>query len=303
MDTLDSLIEFITVVEHGSFSSAARQLGVSVSHVSRQIASLESRLNTQLFVRTTRQMVLTEPGHRLFERSQTLVEDLLAAQDSVRATQDILEGDIRISLGGKFAEDRLVPVLARFASEHPGVRLDLDMSARNVDLLAEGFHLAVRMGPLQSSSSLVARRLASVPMVVVCARRLLEGLQPIETPSELPVGLCLRLAGRPWEFIGDGQHVKVEPSGRISSNSGSALLRAAIGGLGIVNLPAYYLGASTENEELVQLFPEWQSAERPTFYLVFPSSRHIPTRIRRLVDYLQEHSSGLEADLTAGLAF
>lgn len=303
MNTLDSLIEFVTVAQLGSFSSAARHLGVSVSHVSRQIAALEGRLNTQLFVRTTRQMVLTEPGRRLFERSEALIEELFAAQDSLLATQDVVEGDIRISLGGKFAEDRLIPLLASFALEHPGVRLDLDVSARNVDMLAEGFHLAVRMGPLQSSSSLVAKRLVSVPTVVMAARRLLDTLAPIDVPSDLPPALCLRLAGRPWEFIRGGQHVKVEPAGRISSNSGSAMLHAAVSGLGIVNVPAYYLGSFGQREELVQLLPSWQSAERPTFYLVFPSSRHIPAHVRRLVDYLQSHGDRLNADLTSGLAF
>jgi DNA-binding transcriptional LysR family regulator len=204
MTPLDGMLEFVAVVERGTFTGAARQLGVSVSHVSRQIADLEGRLSAQLFVRTTRQMNLTEPGRRLFETCRPLLEDILRAQQTVLETHDVIEGPIRISLAGKFAEEHLVPMLTRFCTEHPAIQLDLDVSARNVDLVGEGFDLAVRMGPLASSSALVATRLLSVPMVVLASPKLLRKLPAIASPAGLPPEWCLP-AGSPALGVRQGQ--------------------------------------------------------------------------------------------------
>ena len=286
MSALDGLLEFVAVVERTTFTGAARQLGVSVSHISRQIAELEARLAVQLFTRTTRQMALTDAGHRLFDASQPLLEELLRAQENMLAAHDALGGDIRISLAGKFAEEQLVPLLTAFCRQHPQIRLELDVSARNVDLVGEGFHLAVRMGPLASSSSLAATRLTSVPMVVLASPTLLRALPPIHAPADLPAALCLPLVGRPWDFIKEQQRVSVEPGGRIASNSGAVLTRAALDGLGIVNVPAYYAANLGGADGLQRLLPDWGSVAQSTFYIVFPAARHMPVRVRRLVDYL-----------------
>lgn len=290
MTGLDGLLEFIAVVERGTFTGAARQLGVSVSHISRQIAELEARLAVQLLTRSTRQMVLTEAGRRLFEASQPLLEELLRAQENLQEANDAVSGDIRISLAGKFAEEQLVPLLTSFCVLHPDVRLDVDMSARNIDILAEGFHLAVRLGPLESSSSLVATRLTSVPLQVLASRALLNTLQPIRTPADLPPALCLRLVNRPWEFVKEGQRISVAPAGKLESNSGAVLIRAALDGLGIVNVPAYYASSQSGAAGLQRLLRDWASVEQSTFYIVFPAARHMPTRVRRLIDYLQSQS-------------
>jgi len=287
MNPLDGMLEFIAVVQQGTFTGAARQLVVSVSHVSRQIADLERRLSAQLFVRTTRQMQLTDPGRRLFETSQPLLEDLLRAQQAVLDTQDVIEGSIRISLVGKFAEEHLVPMLTRFCTEHPAVQLDLDVSARNVDLVGEGFDLAVRLGPLASSSSLVATRLVSVPMFVLASQKLLRKLPTIQSPAGLPPQWCLPLVHRPWEFVKGERREDVKPSGRFSSNSGSAAIQAALDGLGIVNVPAYYAQAVIADGRLKRILEDWNSVEESVFYLVFPAARHRPLRVRRLIEFLQ----------------
>lgn len=298
INSLECLVEFVAVADSGSFTAAARRLDVSVSHVSRQVAALEARLNAQLFVRTTRKMHLTEAGRRLFEVCQPLIHELLSAQDAVIDAQEEITGDIRISLAGKFAEQQLVPLLARFAALHPGICLDLDVSARNIDLVGEGFHLAVRMGPLESSNALVATRLISVPMVLLASQVLLDGLPRMGGPADLPPDKCLCLVGRSWEFVLGKERHRLTPTGRISSNSGAVLLQAATAGLGIVNVPAYYATHFHEESGLVRLFPEWRSAEKSIFYLVFPAARHMPLRIRRLIDYLQEHV----ADIDFGVA-
>jgi DNA-binding transcriptional LysR family regulator len=287
MSRLDGMVEFIAVVERGTFTGAARQLGVSISHVSRQIADLEARLSAQLFVRTTRQMQLTEPGRRLFEICQPLMADLLQAQQTVLEAHDVIEGPIRISLAGKFAEEHLVPLLTRFCTEHPAIQLDLDVSARNVDLVGEGFDLAVRMGPLASSSSLVATRLLSVPMLVLASPALLHTLPPIQSPADLPPHWCLPLVQRPWEFVKGERREGVKPAGRFASNSGAAAIQAALDGLGIVNVPAYYAHAVVADGRLERVLEDWASVEESVFYLVLPAGRHRPLRVRRLIEFLQ----------------
>ena len=288
MRSLDGMFEFIAVVEGGTFTRAARQLAVSVSHVSRRIADLEGRLSAQLFVRTTRQMQLTEPGRRLFESSRPLLQDLLRAQQAVLETHDVIEGPIRISLAGKFAEEHLVPMLTRFCIEHPDIQLELDVSARNVDLIGEGFDLAVRMGPLGSSSSLVATRLVSIPMIVLASRKLLRKLPPIRSPADLPPQWCLPLVQRTWDFVKGDRREGVKPSGRFSSNSGAAAIQAAVDGLGIVNVPAYYGHALVADGRLKRILEGWNSVEESMFYLVFPAERHRPLRVCRLIEFLQQ---------------
>jgi DNA-binding transcriptional LysR family regulator len=290
--SLESLLEFVAVVERGTFTAAARQLGVSVSHVSRQIADLEARLSAQLFARTTRKLALTEAGRRLFDTSQPLLHELLRAQENVLAAHDTIGGEIRISLAGKFGEEQLVPLLTTFCQANPAIELELDVSARNVDLVGEGFHLAVRMGPLENSAALKATRLVAVPMLLLASADLLARLRPITTPADLPAEHCLRLGNRPWDFVRGQQQSGVEPAGRIKSNSGAVLIQAARDGLGIVNVPAYY-ATGKDGAGLQRLLPDWASVEQTTFYLVFPAARHMPVRVRRLIDFLLAQCAGL----------
>ncbi len=294
MNALRGMLEFIAVVERGSFTGAARQLKVSVSHISRQISELEKRLATQLFIRTTRQMQLTDSGKRLFDASEPLMQKLLHAQETLLAKQGQLEGNVRISLAGKLAEEKVVPLLTRFCLENPQIEMELDFSARNVDLIAEGFHLAVRMGPLESTQSLIATRLLSVPRIVVANPDLLSHLPPINIPVDLPVQWCLPLANRSWEFVRDSQRITIKPQGRLSTNSGIAAVQAALDGLGIVNVLAYYATHEIKAGRLVQLLQDWYGTEKTSFHLVYPAGRHMLPRVRYLIDYLQENGRNME---------
>lgn len=287
MSSLRGMLEFVAVVECGTFTGAARQLDVSVSHISRQIADLERRLTTQLFVRTTRQMQLTEPGKRLFEHCDPLMQELMRAQETLLAEHDALEGPLRISVAGKLAEEQLVPLLSRFCRDNSQIQLEVDVSSRNVDMIAEGYHLAIRMGPLESTNSLISRRLISVPMVLLASPLLLEQIGPLRSPADLPEHLCLPLAHQPWTFIGDKKQIQVSPQGRFTTNSGAAAVQAAIDSIGIVNVLAYYATDVVESGKLVRLLPDWQSAEKTHFYIVYPAGRHMLVRVRRLIDFLQ----------------
>lgn len=287
MSALKGLPEFIAVVERGTFTAAAKQLNVSVSHISRNIAELESRLATQLFVRTTRQMQLTESGRRLFSSAEPLMEELIAIQDRLTRGSETLEGSIRITLAGKLAEEQIVPLLTDFCVIHNGISLEIDVSARNVDLIAEGYHLAIRMGPLVSSSSLVAVRLVSIPMITLASQALTAKLGCIRQPEELPAEYCLPLVGRNWQFTNGKRQVFIRPLGRVSTNSGNAAVSAALKGIGIIHVPAYYADEKVSAGELITLLPEWRSVESTTFYLVYPAGKHMPQRVRSLINYLQ----------------
>ncbi len=292
MQTLSGLQEFVAVVDAGTFTSAARRLNVSVSHVSRQVADLEQRLGVQLLARSTRRMALTDHGRRLHEAARPLLEDLLRAQDDLARTRGVIEGVIRISMAGKFAEEHLIPQVADFCKLHPGVRVHIDVSPRNIDLLGEGFDLAVRMGPLDDSTSLTATRLASVPMVLVASPMFLSEVGAIAYPRDLRPAWCLSLADRPWTFTKGKAHASVKPAGRVSSNSGVAALRAAMAGLGVALVPAYYLQDQLHEGELVHLLPGWRPAESSTFHLVYPTGKYLPERVRQLIDHLRGSVSG-----------
>jgi DNA-binding transcriptional LysR family regulator len=167
----------------------------------------------------------------------------------------------------------------------------IDMSPRNVDLVGEGFDLAVRMGPLEDSTSLTATRLASVPMVLVATRTFLSQAGPIEHPRDLLPAWCLSLADRPWTFSMGKARASVRPAGRMSSNSGGAALHAAIAGLGVALVPAYYLPGPGYVGDLVHLLPGWRPAESSTFYLVYPTGKYLPERVRQLIDHLRRSVS------------
>jgi len=193
-----------------------------------------------------------------------------------------------------------VPLLTRFGVQHPDIRLEVDVSARNVDLISEGFHLAIRMGPLESSASLAASRLLSFPTLVLASPGLLETLPPITGPAGLPPQCCLPLVGRPWSFTKGARTVSVRPEGKFASNSGAAMVQAALAGLGIVNVPAYYAADAVAQGRLTQLLGDWRCAEETTFHLVFPAGRHMPTRVRRLIEFLQASVDGVSATARSG---
>lgn len=282
MDSLRGIVEFVTAAELGSFSAAARRLGVSVAHVSRLVAALERDLGVQLLMRTSRTSSLTEQGHDFHRRCRGILEALGEARDAARTAQAI-SGRIRISMGGHFAETVLTPLLADFMALHPGVSIELEMTSRNVRLVEEDFDLAVRAGPL-APSSLIARRLIGFPLVTLAAPGLhAEGLRH---PRDLDPGTCLALGDRPWRFARLGENVTIVPEGRVRTNSGTLLVRGAVAGLGVIQVPSYYGAEEVEAGRLVRLLPEWSVGGEFEFFVVYPEQRHVPSRLRALIDFL-----------------
>ena len=192
---------------------------------------------------------------------------------------------MRISVGGHFAADHLNPVLLRFVGAHPGIRLNVEVSSRNVDLVDEGFDLAVRAGPLQSSS-LKTRRLTSFPVLTLASPALLKTLNTPKHPDEFDPVQCLSLGGRPWTFHLGQENWSLAPQGRVVSNSGSTLIRAAVARLVMVQLPGYYGPPEIEAGQLEPVLPDWTGHEPFEFYVVYPDHRQRSRRVRRLIDFV-----------------
>lgn len=290
---LQGLVEFVAAAEAGSFSAAARTLGVSVAHVSRRVAELERGLGLQLIQRTSRKSALTDAGRSYRDSCRALLEGLDEAREALRRDQAEVRGSIRVSVGGHFAEERLAPLLVRFADTHPSLSLDIEVSSRNADLVEEGFDMAVRAGPL-ATSNLVNRRLVAFPLLTMAAPDLLERFGPVTDPTTLDPTLCLSLGHRRWVFRREGEEYAFAPLGRVHSNSGKTLIQAAVDGLGLVQLPGYYGRDEIRSGALLPVLETWASKEPFEFFIVYPQ-RRLPQRVRTLIDFLVNEMRALEA--------
>jgi DNA-binding transcriptional LysR family regulator len=279
------LLEFVAAADAGSFSGAARQLGVSVAHVSRQVAELERGLGIQLVQRTTRRSVLTDAGREFYQRCRLLLDGFNEAREAIRSGGEALQGVIRITIGGHFAEAHLTPALAGFAALNPGVVLDVEATSRNVSLVEEGYDFAVRAGPLPDSN-LLTRKLVSFPLVTLASPELASRIGPLQHPDQLRHEDCLSLGKRRWVFHKDGESRVFRPLGRIESNSGTLLVNAAVDGVGLAQVPSYYGREELKRGTLVKVFDDWTSDEPFRFFIVYPNQRHLTARTRALIDYL-----------------
>lgn len=286
IDRLRGLVEFVATVQAGSFSAASRALDVSVAHVSRAVRDLENHVGVQLIHRTTRESTLTEIGREYFEQCRSFLDGLEETRERIQSGQSAVRGIIRISMGGFFAETRIGPLLARFTLEHPLVNLDIDLNNRNVSLPAEGFDLAIRAGPLEPSG-LIARRLTGFPFVTLASPGLLDAIGVPKRPDDLDPALCLPLGQRTWSFRRGKRSVVVRPEGRFRANGGTLLIAAAVAGAGVVQLPAYYGIEELSSGALVPVLEPWnEDAEQFEFLIVYPPQRHLPMRVRALIDFL-----------------
>jgi DNA-binding transcriptional LysR family regulator len=288
---LEELQTFVGVVESGGFTAAAERLGLAKSAVSRRVSDLESRLGVQLLHRTTRRVSLTEAGEQLYERALRILADLEEAETAVASAHASLRGRVRMAAPLSFGLLHLAPALTGFLARHPAVTLDLDLNDREVGLVEEGFDLSLRIGRL-ADSSLVARRLAPVRLVACASPGYLERHGEPREPADLSRHQGLAYAHTPpaqqWSFRApNGQTVSVTVPTRLRANNGDVLLRAAEEGLGVAVLPTFIawraLAEGTVRPVLAGFPPPEESA-----YAVYPSRRHLPQRVRVLIEFLAE---------------
>ncbi|WP_076603120.1 LysR family transcriptional regulator [Aromatoleum tolulyticum] len=281
----EGLDEFLAVAEHGSFYRAAEHLRVSPSHVSRQVARLEDRLQARLFYRTTRRVSLTEAGQVFLARCQRLVEERDEAFLAISDLQSAPAGLLRMSTAVAYGERFIVPLVNDFMAQHARLKVEIELTNRNVDLVHEGYDLAIRLGRL-SDSSLVATRIAPRTMYLCAAPSYLERYGRPHTLSELARHNCLLGTSDTWMFQLDGREYPFRPSGNWRCNSGYAVLDAALRGFGLCQLPDYYVLGPFRRGELVPLL----DANRPpntAVWAVSPQRRHPLPKVRLLVEALK----------------
>ncbi len=291
MDRFAAMTAFARVAETRSFSDAARRLGTSKSVVSRQIMALEADLGARLFHRTTRSMTLTEAGEGYYERVVRVLADVDDANLSVTRLQAAPRGRLRVNAPMSFGVRHLASAIPDFLALHPEVEIHMTMNDRFVDLVDEGYDVAVRIGRLMDSA-LVAHKLAPLRRVVCGSPAYLAARGVPRTPADLAGHECLGYSNMTttdeWSFIGtDGRPVSVEVRGRLRVNNGDALRLAALRGLGLVIQPSFIVGADLQAGTLIGVLPD-AVAQDGAIYAVYPHSRHLSPKVRAFVDFLAE---------------
>jgi len=289
MDRFNALATFVKVVEQGSFARAADRLSVSTSAVSRQVAELEAHLDVRLLNRTTRRLSLTEAGQAFYERCVQLLADLEETESSVRSTAVEPKGTLRVTCGVTFGERYLAPAIAEFAGLHPQVSFDVDLSDRVVDLVEEGFDLAIRIGPV-GNQALVSRRIGSTQFVCCASPAYLARHPAPVTPADLEQHACLgytyAAVTSAWTFESrDGTRHTPRILPRHKLNNGRMLAELAAAGLGIVLEPDFIVAPEVRSGRLQRLLTDYQPPRSP-IAAVYPSRRHLSAKVRSFVDFL-----------------
>jgi DNA-binding transcriptional LysR family regulator len=289
MDRFAAMEAFVRVVEAGSFVAAAERLGISTSSLSRQVAELEHHLGVRLLNRTTRRLSLTETGQSYYERCVALLADVQEAEAIAGQTAASPRGTVRLTCSHSIAEQRVAPAIAVFVGRHPDVKFELTVAERIVDLVEEGFDLAVRVGAV-GGERLVARRLGSMQLVLCAAPSYIERHGAPRHPDEIPRHSALSYAyaasPRVWRFVGaDGNAHEFRVAGSLHANSGDALRSAAEAGLGLICEPDFLVAGALAAGRLVRLLPEFQ-AGGGEIWAVYPTRRHLSLKVRLFVDHI-----------------
>lgn len=291
MDRVQAMTVFARVVEQGSFARAAERLSISSSACSRQVAELEAHLDTRLLNRTTRRLSLTESGQGFYERCVQLLADLEDAEQAVAQTAARPRGTLRITTSINFGVRHVSPAIGAFLAKYPEVRFDVSLSDRIVDLVEEGYDLAIRIGSA-GGETVVARKLGDARMVACASPAYLKAHGAPKTPEDLARHACLTYeymqVRNVWPFRGkDGREHAVRVSGPLHSNNGDLLAAAAVAGVGIAYEPEFILGPDLKAGRLVPILSAYSSPLGP-IYAVYPSRRYLSAKVRAFVDFLAE---------------
>ena len=295
MDRFADMNTFVAVVDSGSISAAADRLEVAKSAVSRRLADLETRLGVELLHRTTRRLTLTDSGRAYYERARNILADLEEAEQAVSQAHGAVRGRLKVAMPLAFGIKHVGPLVNEFMALHPAVEFDLDFNDRRVDLMQEGFDLAIRVAKLPDSS-LIARKLAPVRSLLCASPDYLARHGVPEKAADLArhLGLVYSNLANPgvWTFVGpDGQPGSVQVPVRLRANNGDFLTQAAIAGQGVILHPTFYLNEAICAGKLVPLLSDhaWPEVNA---YAVYPPTRHLSRRVRAFVDFLAERMAG-----------
>ena len=295
MDRFENMQSFIRVVETGSISGAADRLGIAKSAVSRRLKELEAHLGVELFHRTTRRMNLTDSGRAFYHQAVRILDDLMEAELATSQAHGELQGSLKIALPLSFGLLHLGPAISAFLQAHPQIEFDLDFNDREVDLIQEGFDLAIRIASL-ADSSFIARRLAPIQTVMCASPAYLKRRGAPASPTELIDHQCLVYSlirdFETWNLY-DSKNTLLAAKLRpyLKSSNGEFLRDAAIDGLGIVLIPSFLVYKEIERGDLIPLLTEYKQRQLAA-YAVYPQTRHLSQRVRAFVDFLIQRFEG-----------
>ena len=289
MDKLKAFETFASVATRGSLSAAARAEGVAPAVVSRRLDALEEHLGVKLLVRTTRRIALTHEGTAFLDDCQRILAEVAGAEASVSAGGVQASGHLRVTAPAGFGRRHVAPLVPEFHALHPRLRISLNLSDRVVDLAAEGYDCAVRVGDLPDSS-LISIRLADNQRLCVAAPAYLARWGTPKTPDDLVEHNCLWITSLPalrrWPFDTDDGIRVVPIDGNVVANNAETVLQLAIAGVGITRLTDIIVGGAIRRGELVPILTDWHHVEPVPLFATYPSGRHLSPKIRAMVDFL-----------------
>jgi DNA-binding transcriptional LysR family regulator len=284
---LEQLAAFVAVAETGSFTEAAKKLARDASVISRRVSQLEQQLGVRLLSRTTRRVALTEVGALYHHRVQGLLDELAIASREASEVAASPQGLLRLSVPVTFGRQWVAPLLPGFLARHPQIRIDARFSDRLVDVVADGFDVAIRVGVLRDST-LTARKIASYRSLLVAAPSYLARHGKPKSPAELAKHACLGFSGHAdwpdWLMMKDGKRKTVRPTGPLVADNSEVVLMAAVEGAGITFTPDWLAGPEIRAGRLVEVLPGWGGKAEGGVYAILPPGRLIPTKTRLFVE-------------------
>jgi DNA-binding transcriptional LysR family regulator len=291
--TIQGVLAFSMTARHSSFARAARELGLTPSTLAKSVARLERQLGLRLFHRTTRKVSLTPDGQVLFERCSRIVEDIGALQAVADDASKTVRGTLRISVPITFGRRAVLPILIDMQRQHPELSLDVRFSDQRVDLVDAGLDAAIRIGALDDSR-LVARRIGMQELLTCASPQYLRDHGALRTPDHLSRHRCVRYRvptsgrERAWHFAVDGAPTELNPTPAVLVDEGEALAAAAVAGAGVIQAPDYFVGDALASGALVEVLRGYRAPPMPVS-IVYPTTRHVPARVRELADRLAAH--------------
>ncbi len=290
MDKFQEMRSFVAVVDAGSFVRAAEALAVSKAAVSRYVSELEARLGVRLLQRTTRRLSLTAEGEVFHARCQTLLADVDEAEAEITSRSGDARGLLKVNVPVSFGILHLAPLWGEFIRRQPNVSFDVTLADRVVDLVEEGYDLAVRIARLPSST-LISRKLSATRLVVCASPKYLKRAGTPKAPQDLArhtvLAYSLLAGGDEWHFAGPDGPVSVKTAPCLRTNSGDTCRAAALNHQGVVMQPSFMVSADLAAGTLVELMPRYRGIELG-IYAVYPTRKHVAPKVRLLIDFLVE---------------
>jgi len=286
---LDDLRIYVATVEARNFTAAANRLQLSKQFVSRRVMALEASLGVRLLVRNTRKLAVTDLGDEFYQRATRILGEVEDAEQAMSSRRADPRGLLRVSAPMSFGMIHLSPLVAAFLRANPEVRVDMELSDRVVDVVGEGFDMALRIGTL-ADSTLIAQKLAELRMVACCSPGYRKERRPPAVPADLERHACLLYGqeGRNgWEFVVDGVNRTIDVRGPLRANNGDVIRDAAIAGVGIAHLPEFIVAGALASGKLIEVLDNFVSPPL-TLYAVYPQHRQTSVTIRTFTQFLHE---------------